>query len=487
MQPSVSPLQQYLRIIKRQATFLILVPAITIAAAYTLLEIKQEKYQASMTLVVGEPRPKTNPVLGEVSLTRTMTTLLEGDFVARNVIEGLELDTTMKEFEKKLKVEVLPDTSVLEVTYEATDPQVALNVVGEVAKIFDRQVGRTLGVRGDSTFVAPQGGSFELIVRQFDPPHVDEEPIAPARGTTLILAGIAGLILGLMLAVARDSLDFRIRGRRDAEDWFGAPVVGALPKPRGWSPPLATNASEERHAASLELLRARLQFTKRGIGGPTILITSAAPDEGKSTVAASLSAALARAGKRVVVVDADLRRPTVPIYLGVEPDGPGLVDVLHARVDLEEALIEVEPIPVTSSSDDGVDAVDAVGTVEDDDLFADNGDSPFDGDDNRPGRLEVLPTGRMRPGGGNLLTPEALGVLLTRLHERADYVVIDAPPLIVADALALSLQANNVLLVARRGRTTRDQAEWARTTLEGLGVEKISVVLTNAPPVETYA
>ena len=443
-------------------------PVITIAAAYLLLEIKDPKYQASMTLVVGEPRAKLNPVLGEVSLTRTMTTLIESDFVARNTIRTLDLDQTLKEFDKSLKVEVLPDTSVLKVSYESTDPQVALDVVGQIAQIFDRRVSRTLGQKGDTSFIAPQGGSFDLIVRTFDPPHVDPDPIQPARATTLILAGVAGLVLALMLAVARDSLDSRIRSRRDAEDWFGAPVVGALPKPHGWTPQMASSVAEERHSASLELLRARLQFTQSGIGGPTILVTSAAPDEGKSTVAASLSAALARAGKRVIVVDADLRRPTLPNYLSVEADGPGLVDVLHARVALEEALVRVDPIPVTGSLGGSA---------------SENGEvQPI-----RPGRLEVLPAGHVTSVAGDVLTPEGFGVLIDRLHERADYIVIDAPPLLVADALGLALQVDNVLLVARRGRTTRDQAEWARTTLEGLGVSRISVVLTNAPPVETYA
>jgi polysaccharide biosynthesis transport protein len=471
LQPADSPLQQYLQIIKRQATLVLLVPVLTMAAAYAILEVKDPKYKASTTLVVGEPRPKTNPVLGEVSLTRTMTTLLEGDFVARRTINTLDLDQTIKEFNKQLKVEVLPDTSVLEVSYTSTDPQRALDIVAQIAGVFDRRIRNTLGVRGDAT-VTPPGGSFELIVRSFDPPHVDDEPIQPSRSTTLILAGIAGLVLGLMLAVARDSLDFRIRGRKDAEDWFGAPVVGALPKPRGWTPPLTPGAAEDRHTASLELLRARLQFTQTGIGGPTILVTSAAPDEGKSTVAASLSAALARAGKRVIVVDADLRRHTLSGYLGVESDGPGLTDVLQAGVALEEALVRVEPIPVTTNGGTPSDSI-----YDDDDLHASGS----------PGRLDVLPSGRVNATSGNALTPERLGVLMERLHERADYIVLDAPPLLVADALGLALQADNVLLVARRGRTTREQAEWARTTLEGLGVERISVVLTNAPPVETYA
>jgi Mrp family chromosome partitioning ATPase len=186
-------------------------------------------------------------------------------------------------------------------------------------------------------------------------------------------------------------------------------------------------------------------------------------------VAASLAAALARAGQRVIVVDADLRRPALSTYLGADTDGPGLTDVLQARVALEEALVRVEPIPVTSNSHNG------------------HGPADEEHEEGRQGQLEVLPAGRTNSLAGNVLTPEALAVLIERMDEYADYIVLDAPPLLVADALGLALLADNVLLVARRGRTTRDQAEWARTTLQGLGVEKISVVLTNAPPVETYA
>lgn len=467
MQQADSPLQQYLRIIKRQLPLVILVPLVTIAAAYAILQVRDPVYRASMMIVVGEPREKGNPVLGATSVTRTMTTLLEGDLVARTVIESLELGISNKAFGEQMKVEVLPDTSVLQVTYDSTDSQLALDVISRVERVFNSRIRSTLGVRGDRHTRTPAGGSFDLIVRVFDPPHLQADTVSPSRGTTLILAGIAGLVIGLMLAIARDSLDFRIQGRRDAEDWFGAPVVGALPKPRGRTP---IAVGDERHSASLDLLRARLQFTPSGIGGPTILVTSAAPDEGKSTVAASLAAALARADKRVVLVDADLRRPTVHGLLGLDRDGPGLTDVLQGRIDVDEALWGVR-----------VDRLPAAG----------NGAGPSEYESGRraqsSGRLEVLPAGRSSAALGGVLTPDALTAMMDRLHERADYVIFDAPPLIVADAFGLALVADNVLVVARNRRTTRDQAEFARTTLEGLGIERISVVLTNAPPVETYA
>jgi Mrp family chromosome partitioning ATPase len=83
----------------------------------------------------------------------------------------------------------------------------------------------------------------------------------------------------------------------------------------------------------------------------------------------------------------------------------------------------------------------------------------------------------------DVVTPDAVADVITRLLERADYVIFDSPPLSVAEAYPLAVRADNVLVVARRGRTTKDQAEWARDTLEEIGVEKVGVVLTDSPPV----
>lgn len=473
MQPDESPLRQYIQILRRQWWLVALVPAVAIFVTIAVVATQMSEYRAATTLVVGEPRGALPPVLSSHSVTRTMTTLLDSDLVARSVINGLELDISPEKFQEKLKVDVLPDTSVLDVSYTSIHRRQALAVISEIARIFTREVGETLGVRTD-TAAPTEGGaaagdepqSFDLIVRVFDPPHVADVPTP--RTSYVFFAGIAGLTLGLLLAVGREALTSTIQHRKDAEEWFGAPVVGTLPKvgrrPPGvggrglarWGRDAAGVAGvDAARVASIDLLRARLQFAHIGVVGPTILVTSAGPEVETSPVAASLGAALAWAGNRVVCIDADFRRPSLHKSLGLTGGAPGLVDVLEKGVPLGEALVDVELVQPA----------------------ADGG-----GASKSPGRLQLLPAGGPPATLVGLLTPAAVTNVTKQLHHLADYVVFDCPSLLVADALPLALKSNNVLVVARQGRTTRDEAESVRETLEGLGVAKVGVVMTDAPP-----
>jgi Mrp family chromosome partitioning ATPase/capsular polysaccharide biosynthesis protein len=459
VQSSESGLRDYLQIIKRQAWLIILVPWLTVGATYAFLATQDPVYRASMTLVVGEQRGIEPPTLGDFALTRTLTTLLEGDLVARRVIRRLDLNVSEKKFQEDLRVSVLPDTAVLDVSYDSTDRQLALDILSQLDRSFRTQVAETLGVRTEGQRRGRRKDSFDLVVRMFDRPHVEPGRVSPNAGVNLIFAGVAGLALGLMLGVARDALDARLRNRKDAEDWFGAPVIGALPRETDNSPPLIGSGGSSlgkirssRRSASLDLLRARLQFAHVGLEGPTILVAGAGPRVGKSSVVANLGAALARTGKRVVCVDADVRSPSLLRHLGLDAAGPGLVEVLKADADLTEALRRVE-------------------------LFQ----AGTNGASASTGRLEALPPGNSRSALVDVLTPDALSTLMETLRTRADFVVFDSPPLAVADAYPLAIQSDNVLVVARRGRTTKDQAEWVRTTLDELGIGKIGVVLTNAP------
>lgn len=465
MQPSQSPLLQYLQILRRQAWLVVLVPVIALVATVVFFATQEPVYRASTTLVVGErAREDLRPVLGSTSLTRTLTNLIESDLVARSVIGALDLNVSKERFLQKLRVEVLPDTSVLDVHYDSTDPDAALRVISELATIFTRRLDETLGVTEGGASSSSE--SFGLVVRVFDAPHVEAEPVKRSEATALAFAGVLGLALGIVLAVARDALDSRIRDRKDAEGWFGAPVLGALPKGMRGKPPPGIgpkSASDARHeaerVASLDLLRAKLEFTQQ-LGAParTVVITSATTEEGKSTVAASLALTLARAGKRVICVDADMRRPSLHRLLGFSGEAPGLADVFKSDVELEDVLL-----PIDFGGSDGV------------------------GPSDSRGRLEVLPAGTLTSTLSGPLSPEAAAALMELLHERAEYTIFDAPPLFVADVFPLAVQSDQVLVVARRGKTTMQQAESVRLTLEGLGVKRVGIVLTDAQPVDTYA
>jgi Mrp family chromosome partitioning ATPase len=455
MQSSDSALRQYLRTIRRQAWLVVLVPLLVIAAMYVVSKTQAPIYRASMTMVVGtQPLKSGSPQFGDFSLTRNMTTLLEDDYITRNVIRNLRLDLTAEQFKERLSVAVLPETSILTVSYDSTDPRLARNVIARIARIYPAHVDEVIGTRQPGRPRTP--GSFDVVVRFYDPPHVQAEPIGPKTGSNIIFGAVAGIALGLLLAVAREALDSRLRERKEAEQWFDAPIVGTLPKGmRGVS--ARRGAGDARRTATLDLLRARMQFTGAGIRGPSILVAESGPDMGKSNVAANLGAALARGGKRVVVVDADLRRPRLHRSLGIElAGGAGLVDVLAGQVDLDEALVSV-PLPTQET----------------------NGAGPIEA----AGRLDLLPSGSTPAPLSDVITSDTVADLIRRLNERADYIVFDSPSLAVAEAYPLAVQVDNVLIVARRGRTTKDQAEWARDTLEEIGVQKVGVVLTDSPPV----
>ena len=457
MQPPESPLRQYLQTLKRQAWLVVLVPALTVAVAVAILQTRAPVYRASMTMVVGEPHGVLPPQLGSRSVTRTMTSLLENDVIVRGVIDQVGLDVTAEKFKDDLKVSVLPDTSVMDISYDSTNQRQALRVVSELERIFTRELDETLGVGKGSV---NGDRSFELVVRIFDPPHLEPEPVAKTA-TGIIFAGLGGLALGLLLGVGREALDSRIRGRKDAERWFGAPVIGTLPVGMDRKPPPGVGESaeprrgDEARVASLDLLRAKLQFSRVGVEGPTILITSAGSDTGQSSVTAAIGTALALGGKHVICIDADMREPRLHRSLGLDNDSPGLAGVLGEGLEVERLLLSVEVVEPAM-----------------------NGAGPTEA----AGRLEVLTAGAQPSARVGMLTPEVLGGLIERLNSRADYVVFDSPPLLAADALPLAIRSDNVLVVARSGRTTRDEAESVVSTLQELGVERIGVVLTDARP-----
>ena len=464
-----------LHVLRRQAWLVATVVVFALLASAAVTVLQDPVYRAQMKLVVGQGGALFQPgQSGDVQqFTQTLTPLIESDIVVRTAISELGLDLSTKDLLEDLHVSAKPDSSVLDITYDSTDKEQAVVVLAKVGDVFTAAVDERLGIG-----VEPAN---RITARIFDPAHLLPDRVAPKPAKNFGFSIGLGLALGLVLAFVRDGLDDRIRGRRDAEESYGAPVIGALPRGLRGKPPFGiTNRPAPRKAEMIEalhLLRANLLFSEAGVDGPTILVTSALPEEGKSTVAANLGVILALAGHDVICVESDMRRPRLQDYLGVAPQTTGLADVVEGRADLEHTLQDVAL---------GAAAGGVSGRAVRPRVRVTGGSSS--GGDNQPGgRLRVLPTGRIPPNPADVLTPERVATLVDQLRSSSRYVIFDTPPLLlVGDAFPLVRVCDSVIVVAREGRTTRATARAVRTALASLGVPKVSVVLTDSSASDAY-
>jgi polysaccharide biosynthesis transport protein len=474
-----TPLSQYLRIARRQAWLIVLVPVIALAVAAAIVTQQTPVYRASMDLVVAQSGGDVQPVIGSQPLTQTMTNLLESAVVAETVIDNLGLDMTPQTMLKRIHVSTRPVSSVLGVSYDSTSRAEAVRVLSEIATVFTKLVDEKLGIRSASGGFQASGARPLVFATVFDPAHLEPGRVSPKALRTLVFAGALGLLVGLGLGIARESLDDRIRNKGDAEEAFGAPVIGSLPKGSRGKSLFALNGEvrgRESLLDALHLLQARLEFSSEESSGPFIVVTSALQDDGKSTVVANLGTIMALSGKDVICVEADFRRPSLHRYFMLSPGLPGLSDLIESDAELEDVL---RPITLV---DKGVNAHQV--TV----MAARYGHSAVPKSSEPPlgGRLRVLPMGHSVENPPALMSGEKVEAVLAELAQAADYLIFDVPPLVVSDAFPLLLRSNTVLVVARRGRTTKMRAQAVRETLAGLGTERIAVVMTDAESADGY-
>jgi receptor protein-tyrosine kinase len=464
LQPSVV---HYAGILSRQAWLILLVVILTAAAATVSVSQETSIYRASSKVVVGQNGGIFQAQFGNAvdPFTQTMTNLLKSEIVARQVVNDLHLDLSTRTVLKRTHVLARPNESVLEVSYDTPNPASAVPVLRQVGIVFARIVKDRLGHAsvgtGTNASLAP------VTATVFDPPHLLPGRVSPRPTRTIALATGLGLILGIILALVRDSLDQGVRSSRDAEEWFGAPVVGRLPPGVRGAQAAGLESTTRRSLEvdlALNLLTANLQFNQEAPVGDrpveVLLATSARPDEGKSTVVSNLGVTLAQAGHSVICIEADLRRPRLAHYFNLSADAAGIYDVFDGSVQATAAL---QRVPLRAGR-----------TAE----LSDGG----------PGQLMILGSGRVRgasPSG--LFTAERIKALVSQLSKKADYIIFDSPPLLVAaDAYPIVLVADRVLAVARYRRTSRESAENLRATLAGLGAKRVSLVLMDWPSESAY-
>lgn len=297
----------------------------------------------------------------------------------------------------------------------------------------------------------------QQVVQPPDNPYVGQlvgrasPPAANDTSTqTLVFAIVFGLSLGVGMALLVEAMGDRLRGRHDLEQHSTAPVLAVIPRDNDWKnrrePFLAVAAKPDSPTSeAYKTLRTALLLASSRHRIKTVLITSPQLGEGKSTTAANLGAALAKASKKVVLVVGDLRRPRLHEFFFPDgiPSSRGLTNVLAGESGVRETLL------------------------------------------NAPGysNLKVLLSGPLPRNTSEVLGSTAMGKVLHELEENADFVIVDgAPILTVSDSIAMARFTDGVLLVADATRTKRGDVDEARHQLQQVRAHLLGSVLNNLDP-----
>lgn len=364
------------------------------------------------------------------SYVKTVTTPV----VLQPVIDSLGLQVTVDELAKRVKAGTDLNTVLINISVADSSPVQASAIAQGVASSLVKAV--------DTLEKPTNGGASPVSLSIITPAEAPTSPSAPNTTLNLLLGLVLGFATGLGSAILRTAFDFRIRGEADLRRVTQVPLLGGIAFDQDAKrKPLLTQARHQSpRAESFRQLRTNLQFANVSGKAKSVLITSSLPSEGKSTTATNLAIALAQAGHRVCLVDADLRRPMVNEYLGLDR-AAGLTTALVGIAGLGDLL------------------------------------QPW-GEDN----LFVLASGQIPPNPSELLGSEEMRNLIVLLENEFDTVVIDAPPLLpVTDAAVLSQHVGGVVVVVGSHITKQHDLQKSLDSLEMVGAKLLGVILNRLP------
>jgi len=286
-----------------------------------------------------------------------------------------------------------------------------------------------------TAYTGNQANTLTLV----EPATPNYTPIGPQTSTNVLLAGAIGALLAVGAILLLEYLDDTVKSGDEVAELTGLPFLGQIPRVREKVAEQLLTQREPRSAfsESFRTLRTNLQFS--GFDRPlrTILVTGPQPTERKSTVVANLGVVLAQAGRRVIVVDTDLRRPILHHIFGQNNDW-GLTGALFGE-----------------------------GNRTDDGLLPTGVEN-----------LSFLPSGPLPPNPSEILGSQRMGDFLAHLQEQADVILLDSPPLLtMADASILAARVDGVILVADAGRTRREALKKAAEALRRIGAHVLGVAL----------
>ena len=431
-------LREYIQIARRRWMTIVIVTLLTLGAAALFTLRVTPQYASSARLFISTPESNTDQAYSGGLFSQARVTsyasLLTGEEISRRVVDRLNLDESPRDLSRQIDAVAEPETVVLSITVTDSGPERAQLLTQTISEEFVQYVKELETPEGKTT--APVKAS--IVDRATTP----DEPVSPRPVRNLALAALLGLLVGAGIAVLRETLDTSISTPRElAEATNGAPLLGSINFDKDApARPLITDLNTHApRVESFRVLRTNLQFINVDSESKVFVVTSSVPEEGKSTTVCNLGLTLAHAGEKVVVLEADLRRPKAAEYLNLEGT-VGVTTILTGRVRIDEAL------------------------------------------QSAPWGLKVIAAGSIPPNPAELLQSAAMNTLLKDLRERFDIVIIDAPPLLpVTDAAILAARSDGAILISRHGRTTGDQVAAAVGRLESVEARLLGSVANWTP------
>jgi polysaccharide biosynthesis transport protein len=498
---NLTTLSDYLNVLRRRAWIIVLCVAVAGGSAYLYSKHQTPEYKATATVGLTQ-----NPILEQVSGAKT-TQVDVNNFVAHQVdIANTQLvaSATMKNYKKQLQAAGVPSMTASEflsktsVTGDPTNVQLIFTGTGKdrpssttlvnsyakqyiaTANAADRAVvnqqlkavnkaiatdvaelntatnlkqnvkaatiGRQL-TKDKGTQSTLQGALSTIATNRTLHPATDATKVKPVLPKNLGIGIALGLVIGLALVGLLEALDNRVRRSEDLAAALGMPMLTKIPTPpRAFRKDNRLGMMEDDQSAHTEAyrkLRVNFDFANLGPRAKVVMLTSAVEQEGKSTTVSNLAIAFARAGRKVALVDLDLRRPALNRFFGI--DGRfGVTDVALGEVEAARAL---HPVNIPECS----------------------------------GTLEVMPTGPLPPHPADFLEASAVGELLQELAADHDIVLVDAAPVLpVSDSVILSKQVDALVVVARVSTLKRHVLADFHHALSALPVTKLGFILTAA-------
>jgi tyrosine-protein kinase len=433
------PLQEFIKLLVQRWQLIAAVVAVGVALAVLVTAITPFTYKATANLYVSvdaaDAAAAYDGGLFAQQRAAYYAELVPSVRVSQAALDGLQIGITPDQLTDKISAAPRPPSPLLAVSVTDGSPEQAVLLADRVGAAFAALVPSLEGASDD-----PDGAGAKVTIRTFEPAAAEIERVSPRRQLNLLIGLVAGLLVGIGSALVARAFDRTIRSTSQLARYVGRPVLGTTTRSRSRNraKPVVQNQPDSAAAEEYRRLRERFEHARGERGAAVIAFTSSSRREGCSTVVCNLAAALVAIGRRVLVVDGNVRDPGISAMFSLQ-DRPGLADLLEGR-------------------------------------------SPASGIIWRTNGLDIVPSGSPSGNATDMLAASTASSELEQLFGAYDVVLVDVAPTVgFADATSIARWVDAYVLVVRYGKCSEADAGNAATEIAAMAKIVLGVVLTMVP------